>query len=292
MNSKPGTRSKKPEWLRKRLPSGPQYEKIRRLLARSGLHTVCQEARCPNMFECFQSGTATFLILGDRCTRDCRFCAVAHGRPDPPDAAEPVRVAEAAATLGLEYVVVTSVTRDDLADGGASAFKDTIYALREQIQQVYVEVLIPDFRGSTDALEEVLLAEPNVLNHNIETVPRLYPSVRPAALYKRSLEVLSTARDRAPGLPVKSGMMLGLGESEKELEETFYDLAAAGCSLLTLGQYLQPTPHHAPVARFIPPEEFQFWKERAIEIGFKGVASGPFVRSSYHVREMYEKSLL
>jgi len=244
------------------------------------------------MFECFQSGTATFLILGDRCTRDCRFCAVAHGRPDPPDAAEPVRVAEAAATLGLEYVVVTSVTRDDLADGGASAFKDTIYALREQIQQVYVEVLIPDFRGSTDALEEVLLAEPNVLNHNIETVPRLYPSVRPAALYKRSLEVLSTARDRAPGLPVKSGMMLGLGESEKELEETFYDLAAAGCSLLTLGQYLQPTPHHAPVARFIPPEEFQFWKERAIEIGFKGVASGPFVRSSYHVREMYEKSLL
>ncbi len=292
MNSKPGTRSRKPEWLRKKLPSGPEYEKIRRLLAQSRLHTVCQEARCPNMFECFKSGTATFLILGDRCTRDCRFCAVVHGRPSPPDADEPARVAGAAASLGLEYVVVTSVTRDDLPDGGASAFRDTIYALRKRIPHVSVEVLIPDFQGSNAALEEVLSARPNVLNHNIETVPRLYASVRPGAAYTRSLEVLSNAGRRAPDIPVKSGMMLGLGESEKEVDETLHDLADAGCRLLTLGQYLQPGPQHTPVSRFIPPQEFQSWKDRALEIGFKAVASGPFVRSSYHAREMYEGSLL
>ncbi|MFO8091166.1 MAG: lipoyl synthase [Desulfatiglandaceae bacterium] len=292
MNSQPGTRSRKPEWLRKKLPSGPEYEKIRRLLAQSRLHTVCQEARCPNMFECFQSGTATFLILGDRCTRDCRFCAVVHGRPSPPDADEPARVAGAAASLGLEYVVVTSVTRDDLPDGGASAFRDTIYALRKRIPHVSVEVLIPDFQGSNAALEEVLSARPNVLNHNIETMPRLYASVRPGAAYTRSLEVLSNAGRRAPDIPVKSGMMLGLGESEKEVDETLHDLADAGCRLLTLGQYLQPGPQHTPVSRFIPPQEFQSWKDRALEIGFKAVASGPFVRSSYHAREMYEGSLL
>ncbi len=292
MNSQPGTRSRKPEWLRKKLPSGPEYEKIRRLLAQSRLHTVCQEARCPNMFECFQSGTATFLILGDRCTRDCRFCAVVHGRPSPPDADEPARVAGAAASLGLEYVVVTSVTRDDLPDGGASAFRDTIYALRKRIPHVSVEVLIPDFQGSNAALEDVLSARPNVLNHNIETMPRLYASVRPGAAYTRSLEVLSNAGRRAPDIPVKSGMMLGLGESEKEVDETLHDLADAGCRLLTLGQYLQPGPQHTPVSRFIPPQEFQSWKDRALEIGFKAVASGPFVRSSYHAREMYEGSLL
>jgi lipoic acid synthetase len=290
MISQTKARLRKPEWLRKPLPSGPEYEKMRRLLAQSRLHTVCQEARCPNLFECFQSGTATFLVLGDRCTRDCRFCAVVHGRPSPPDAGEPARVAEAAASLGLEYVVVTSVTRDDLPDGGASAFRDTIHALRERIPGVHVEVLIPDFQGSTAALEEVLSAAPDVLNHNIETVPRLYASIRPGAAYRRSLDLLSKAARRAPGTPVKSGMMLGLGESEKEVDETLHDLAAAGCGLLTLGQYLQPSPQHAPVAGFITPEEFQSWKARALEIGFKGVASGPFVRSSYHAREMYEAS--
>jgi lipoyl synthase len=291
MNPQPDTRVRKPDWLRKKLPTGPRYEKIRQLLSQSHLHTVCQEARCPNMFECFQSGTATFLILGDRCTRDCRFCAVVHGRPSPPDADEPARVADAAASLGLEYVVVTSVTRDDLPDGGASAFRETIHALRKRMPHVRVEVLIPDFQGSTEALEEVLSAGPNVLNHNIETVPRLYPSVRPGAAYRRSLDVLSNARHLAPGIAVKSGMMLGLGESEKEVEATLHDLAAAGCRLLTLGQYLQPGPQHTPVERFIPPREFHSWKERALKIGFKGVASGPFVRSSYHAREMHEESL-
>jgi len=292
MNPQPATRTRKPEWLRKPLPSGPQYEKIRRLLAQSRLHTVCQEARCPNMFECFQSGTATFLILGDRCTRDCRFCAVAHGRPAPPDPGEPVRVAGVAASLGLEYVVVTSVTRDDLADGGASAFRETIHALRDQIPHVCVEVLIPDFQGNTAAIEDVLSAAPNVLNHNIETVPRLYASVRSDAAYRRSLEVLAIAARRAPRIPVKSGMMLGLGESEKEVDQTLHDLVNAGCSLLTLGQYLQPSPNHTPVDRFITPEEFQSWKVLALDIGFKDVASGPFVRSSYHAREMHAASLL
>jgi lipoic acid synthetase len=292
MNPQPGTRTRKPEWLRKKLPNGPEYEKIRRLLAESCLHTVCQEARCPNMFECFQSGTATFLILGDRCTRDCRFCAVVHGRPSPPDSDEPARIAGAAASLGLEYVVATSVTRDDLPDGGASVFRDTIYALRKRIPRVRVEVLVPDFQGSEAALEEVLSAGPDVFNHNIETVPRLYASVRPGAGYQRSLDVLSKAGRRAPQTPVKSGMMLGLGESEKEVDDTLHDLAAAGCSLLTLGQYLQPGPRHEPVSRFVTPDEFQSWKERALEIGFKEIASGPFVRSSYHAREMYEGTLL
>ena len=282
-------RARKPGWLRKPLPAGPEYEKIRGLLAETHLHTVCQEAGCPNMFECFGGGTATFLILGDRCTRDCRFCAVTHGSPDPPDPAEPARVAEAAAALGLEYVVVTSVTRDDLPDGGAAAFKDTISALRGRIPGVGVEVLVPDFQGSGPAMEEVLSAEPDVLNHNIETVPRLYRSVRPRAVYRRSLGLLGSVQRLSPGTPVKSGMMLGLGETEEEVERTLMDLAAAGCTLLTLGQYLQPSPRHVPVSRFLPPEEFLSWKRRAIEIGFEGVAGGPFVRSSYHAREMYEK---
>jgi lipoyl synthase len=291
MNPQPRIRTRKPQWLRKALPSGPEYEKIRKLLAESRLHTVCQEARCPNMFECFQSGTATFLILGDRCTRNCRFCAVVHGIPDPPDSGEPTRVAEAASSLGLRYVVVTSVTRDDLPDGGASVFADTIRALRRRIPGVGIEVLIPDFEGNNHALDVVLSAQPNVVNHNIETVPRLYASVRPGADYRRSIEVLSAAGSLKPRMPVKSGMMLGLGETKKEMHESLGDLLDTGCSLLTLGQYLQPSPLHVPVARFLPPGEFQWWKDLALEMGFKAVASGPFVRSSYHAGEMYKESL-
>jgi lipoyl synthase len=241
------------------------------------------------MFECFGKGTATFLILGDRCTRDCRFCNVVHGHPSPPDPAEPALVAEAAALLGLDYVVVTSVTRDDLRDGGASVFKETIKAIQERIPGVRVEVLIPDFQGSVAALEDVLSAKPDVVNHNIETVPSLYPSVRPEAIYRRSLDLLENVYHRAPATPVKSGMMLGLGESEKEVAETLMDIAATGCSLLTLGQYLQPSRRHLPVAEFLTPEKFLSWKHEAVKMGFKGVASGPFVRSSYHASELYNQ---
>ena len=281
-------RSAKPAWLKRKLPAGPEYEKVRRLLAGARLHTVCQEAGCPNMFECFEGGTATFLILGDRCTRNCAFCAVVHGTPAPPDPAEPARVAEAAATLGLQYVVVTSVTRDDLEDGGASVFRDTVSALRETVPGVKVEVLIPDFQGSMPALEQVLSAKPNVVNHNMETVPRLYRAVRPDAIYRRSLKVLRAVRTISPGTPVKSGMMLGLGEKGKEVENTLEDLLEAGCTLLTLGQYLQPNRSHAQVERFLPPEEFEFWVNRAFQMGFKGVSGGPLVRSSYRAGEMYK----
>lgn len=289
MRSEPQPRLRKPAWLKRKLPAGPEYEKVRRLLADARLHTVCQEAGCPNMFECFEGGTATFLILGDRCTRNCAFCAVAHGTPAPPDPAEPARVAEAAATLGLQYAVVTSVTRDDLADGGAGAFRDTVSALREAVPGVKVEVLIPDFQGSISALQQVLSANPQVVNHNIETVPRLYRAVRPDAVYQRSLEVLRAVPALSPGTPVKSGMMLGLGEKGKEVEKTLQDLLEAGCTLLTLGQYLQPSPSHAPVKRFLPPEEFDFWINRALDMGFKGVSGGPLVRSSYHAMEMYNE---
>ncbi len=284
---KTGTR--KPPWLRKALPAGPGYQKMRTLLAESSLHTVCQEAGCPNMFECFSGGTATFLILGSRCTRECLFCAVAGPPAEPPDPDEPARVAGAAATLGLDYVVVTSVTRDDMPDGGAAFFSNTIQAVRRRAAGVKVEVLIPDFQGSAGAIKKVLSAKPDVLNHNIETVPRLYPSVRPRAVYRRSLELLGMAASASPGLPVKSGMMLGFGESEEEIEETLMDLRAAGCSLLTLGQYLQPTPRHVPVERFLPPEEFLSWRNRALEMGFTDAASGPFVRSSYQAARLYHR---
>lgn len=278
----------KPHWLKKRLPTGPQYEKVKELIGKDRLHTVCQEAKCPNMWECFSQQTATFLIMGSQCTRNCRFCSVAQGPAGPPDSAEPTRVAEAARQMGLSYVVITSVTRDDLADGGAVFFAKTIEAVHRQIPSAKVEVLIPDFQGNAQALKTVLNARPDVLNHNIETVPRLYSTVRPQARYRRSLQLLNRVQKYAPGLPTKSGLMLGLGESSEEIHSTLKDLIDAGCRILTIGQYLQPSKAHLPVRRFIPPAEFEKWKSSALEMGFSEVASGPFVRSSYHARELYQ----
>jgi len=230
--------------------------------------------------------------MGPRCTRRCRFCAVEQGPPGPPDPKEPARVAEVVKRMGLRYVVVTSVTRDDLPDGGAGIFAATIEALRGMMPGVLVEVLIPDFLGSADALRTVLDAHPSVLNHNIETVPRLYPSVRPGAAYLRSLGIFERARAYAPSIPLKSGLMLGLGESDDEVKETLGDLRAAGCGILTLGQYLQPTRDRLPVERFVPPEEFDRWKEIALTMGFSDAASGPFVRSSYRAQELYGSTSL
>ncbi|MFZ0132732.1 MAG: lipoyl synthase, partial [Desulfobacterales bacterium] len=251
------------------------------------LHTVCQEAKCPNIWECFSSRTATFLILGDRCTRNCRFCAVAHLPVEPPDAGEPERVAEAVAKMGLGYVVVTSVTRDDLPDGGAGHFAATIRAIRRRVPRAGIEVLIPDFQGNAAALRSVLDARPHVLNHNIETVPRLYAEVRPGAVYSRSLALLGQARRHDASVATKSGLMLGLGETDTEIRQTLRDLLDVGCRLLTLGQYLQPSRDHLPVARYVPPAEFDQWKQSALQMGFNEVASGPFVRSSYHAQELF-----
>jgi lipoic acid synthetase len=282
------TQPRKPAWLKKTLPKGSEYEKVRAVLGRGKLHSVCQEAKCPNIWECFSQETATFLILGDRCTRNCRFCAIAHGPLNPPDPEEPGRVGEAAKSMGLSYVVITSVTRDDLSDGGAGLFAETIREIRKKIPNALVEVLIPDFQGNTGALQTVLDAGPNVLNHNLETVPRLYPMARPEAVYRRSLDLLKNARAYAPDIPTKSGLMLGLGESPEEVDVTLKDLLETGCSILTLGQYLQPSKEHLPVEWFIPPSEFDKWREKALEMGFSQVASGPFVRSSYHAKELYQ----
>ncbi|MCP4629206.1 MAG: lipoyl synthase [bacterium] len=279
----------KPKWLRRQLPSGPDYEKVKGMIRGDRLHTVCQEAKCPNMWECFSQKTATFLILGSRCTRDCRFCSVLPGPLEPPDPEEPVRVADVAHQMGLKYVVVTSVTRDDVSDGGASLFAQTIIEIRNRMADAWVEVLIPDFQGNKDALKTVLKARPDVLNHNIETVPRLYPQVRPQAEYQRSLDILQWTYKYDSALPTKSGLMLGLGEEQKEVENALEDLRAANCRILTLGQYLQPSRNHLPVERFIPPEEFDEWRKKAIKIGFTEVASGPFVRSSYHAKELYQE---
>jgi lipoic acid synthetase len=279
---------RKPPWLKKRIPSGATYQEIIRLLQETHLHTVCQEACCPNLGECFSEGTATFLILGDRCTRNCRFCAVAHGPADPPDPEEPVRVANAVDHMRLRYAVVTSVTRDDLPDGGAWVFAETIRRIREKRPETRVEVLIPDFGGNLQSLHTVLQARPDVLNHNVETVPRLYASVRPGAVYERSIDVLRRAHQMDPTIPTKSGLMLGLGEKPGEVRQVLSDLLAAGCRILTLGQYLQPSAEHLPVERFVSPEEFEALRERALEMGFREVASGPFVRSSYHARDAFE----
>jgi len=260
---------------------------LRALIHDSGLHTVCQAARCPNIWQCFDRGTATFMILGDRCTRDCGFCAVAHATPLPVDGDEPLRVAVAAATMGLAHVVVTSVTRDDLTDGGAAHFAATITAIRQALPQARIEVLIPDFQGDDRALATVIAAGPDVLNHNIETVPRLYPQVRPQAGYRRSLDLLAAAARIQPGLCTKSGLMLGLGEDDEEVETALADLVGAGCRLVTIGQYLQPGPAHLPVARFVAPERFAAWKQKALAMGFEGAACGPFVRSSYEAGAMY-----
>jgi len=283
-------KTRKPPWLTRRLPSGPEYEKIRGLMKRGRLHTVCQEAKCPNIWECFSNRTATFLILGDRCTRNCRFCAVAHNPVEPPDPAEPIRVAQSVVKLGLAYVVVTSVTRDDLPDGGAGHFAKTIREIHRRIPEAVIEVLIPDFKGDAEALRTVLEARPQVLNHNIETVPRLYAAVRPGAVYARSLELLGRVRAIDASIPTKSGLMLGLGETTAEIRQTLQDLLDAECRMLTMGQYLQPSKDHLPVARFVPPAEFDQWQKTAFQMGFSEVASGPFVRSSYHAKELFNAS--
>jgi len=280
----------KPSWLKRKLPTGPEYEKVRHLLASSKLHTVCQEAKCPNMWECFSKRTSTFMILGRQCTRNCRFCNVTSGTPDTLDPTEPLRVAKAAKELGLKYVVVTSVTRDDLPDGGSNHFAETIQAIRAAVEGVGVEVLIPDFLGDEEALKTVLSAQPDVLNHNIETVPSLYATVRPEAIYQQSLDVLRRASQIAPHIPVKSGIMVGLGETQDQLIQTMKDLHNHGCSILTMGQYLQPSRNHLPVTEYYTPETFDSLKETALKIGFTNVASAPFVRSSYQAESLSGRS--
>lgn len=277
---------RKPAWLKRKIPGGPVYQDMRRILGQGQLHTVCQEALCPNMGECFSHSTATFLILGDHCTRNCRFCAVRHGTPKPIDFREPEHVAEAAQKMGLKYVVITSVTRDDLADGGASHFAETISAVRRRLPESKIEVLIPDLQGDWKALKKIIITRPDVLNHNLETAPRLYPAVRPGAVYQRSLELLRQVRHMDAVLPAKSGLMLGLGEEAKEIEQTLQDLLEAGCTQLSMGQYLQPSPKHLPIQRFVTPDEFENWKLKALAMGFTRVASGPLVRSSYQAREL------
>lgn len=273
----------KPSWIRVTLPVGERVQSVRRLLREEDLHTVCEEASCPNLGECFGSGTATFMILGDRCTRRCPFCDVGHGRPDPVDNEEPLRLARSIARLGLRYVVVTSVDRDDLRDGGAAQFRACIQAIRQQSPGTRIEILVPDFRGRLEvALQEFEQVTPDVLNHNLETVPRLYAAVRPGADYGHSLRLLQEFGHHHPQVPTKSGLMLGLGETEDEICEVLVDLHAHGVSMLTLGQYLQPTQHHLPVIRYWEPEVFDRLADYARSLGFSQVASGPLVRSSYH----------
>ncbi|MDJ0622097.1 MAG: lipoyl synthase [Desulfocapsaceae bacterium] len=277
----------KPKWLRRRLPSGPQYEEVRALLKNNCLTTVCQEAQCPNQFECYSRGTATFMILGEKCTRNCMFCAVDHGPDGAPDLDEPERVAQAVKTMGLQYSVITSVTRDDLEDGGASLFAATVKAIRRQSPDTLVEILIPDLQGNWDALQTIVTAAPDVLNHNVETISRLYPTVRPQAVYHRSLELLAMVKRFDAKMITKSGIMLGLGESMEEILEVMDDLLAANCDILTLGQYLQPSKKHLAVNEFIHPENFAELKKIALTKGFIGVASGPSVRSSYEAGKLY-----
>jgi lipoyl synthase len=273
---------RKPDWLKVPLPNSREFIEVRGLLGRLDLHSVCQEARCPNMGECFQSGTATFLILGNTCTRNCRYCNVRHGQPAAPDEAEPERLAAAVKTLGLRYVVITSVTRDDLPDGGASLFVRCVELLRKEIVDCRVEVLIPDLGGNRDALERILASRPHVLNHNVEVVPRLFGELRPGGNYALSLELLQRAGADDRKAVTKSGFMIGLGETRDEILSLLDDLAAVSCANLTIGQYLQPSADHWPVAKFYMPEEFEGFRQEALQRGFKRVVSGPLVRSSYH----------
>ena len=271
----------KPKWLKVKVPGGPNYNRIKEMLHGRRLHTVCEEAHCPNIGECWDGGTATFMIMGDTCTRGCRFCAVKTAKVGTPlDPDEPQKVSESIAMMGLDYVVITSVNRDELPDGGASVFAEAIRRVRLLNPGVQVEVLIPDFRGVGWALDLVVAARPDVLNHNIETVPRLYNIVRAQAKYQRSVDLLRRAK--VGGMLVKSGMMLGIGESVKEILAVMRDLRGAGCDILTLGQYLQPTKEHLPVDRYVHPDEFRMLKTEGLAMGFKHVESGPLVRSSYH----------
>ena len=274
--------SSRPDWLRVRLPSGENYFRLKSIMRAHGLHTVCEEARCPNVAECWGQGTATFMILGDVCTRSCGFCAVKTGLPQFLDREEPARVAEAVEAMDLRHAVITSVNRDELPDGGASIFAETIEAVRKRSPDTSIELLIPDFKGSRDALETVLAKKPEILNHNVETVPRLYKKVRPGASYPQSVELLRRSKEIEESVVSKTGIMLGLGESPEEVESLMRDLVAVRVDIFTMGQYLQPTKGHLPVKRFVHPDEFREFGELGKTLGFRHVESGPLVRSSYH----------
>lgn len=277
----------KPNWLRAKLPSSPQYKKVLNLVENNKLHTVCQSAQCPNMGECWSRGTATLMILGNICTRSCTFCAIQTGRPEEVDFAEPARVADAIFKMGLKHAVITSVARDDLKDGGAAAWAATIRATRYRNPHTAIEILIPDFRGKPELLDIVLDAKPDILNHNMETVKRLQRPIRKTAQYERSLGILQQAKER--GFTTKTGIMLGLGETKEEIEEVLIAIRTVNCDILTIGQYLQPSKKHAEIHRWVPPEEFQYWKKFALALGFGVVESGPLVRSSYHAEEQSER---
>ncbi len=283
---------RKPAWIRAKSPAHPTVSRLKGVLRDNRLHTVCEEASCPNLGECFAGGTATFMIMGDICTRRCPFCDVAHGRPDPLDADEPDNLGRTIQQMGLRYVVVTSVDRDDLRDGGAAHFASCIEAIRAYNPDIQVEVLVPDFRGRMDrALDILVNSPPDVFNHNLETVPRLYKRVRPGSDYAWSLNLLKRFKALHPGVPTKSGLMLGVGETIEEVEQVMRDLRAHDCDMLTLGQYLQPSLHHLPVDRYVHPEEFERLGEIGYELGFTHVASGPMVRSSYHADQQAQGAL-
>ncbi len=286
----PPLRLPKPQWLRAKAPLGDNFHDLKKLARGLGLHTVCESAQCPNIGECWNHKTATFMLLGEVCTRRCGFCAVPKGRPQPIDWDEPRRVAQAVATLGLKHAVVTSVNRDDHNIGGARIFAETIREIRELSPGCRVEVLIPDFQGGEEPLQIVLDARPDVLNHNTETVPRLYRAVRSGARYQRTLSLLAKAKQLSPGMVTKSGVMVGLGESTEELLEVFHDLGERGVDILTVGQYLRPSRDHLPVARFYTPDEFRELRVQALRFGFRHVESGPLVRSSYHAHEQAEST--
>jgi lipoic acid synthetase len=273
-----------PDWLKVRIGGGENYSKVKTLLRSAKLHTICEEAKCPNIAECFGNGTAVFLILGNICTRDCRYCNVTHGMPSPVNRNEPRDIAESVKTLGLRYVVITSVTRDDLKDGGASVFYETIQEIRRVNDTCKIEVLIPDFRGDKTAIQKVVDAAPDVINHNIEVVEDLFPQIRPQGNYQRSLEVLKTIKTYESSIPTKSGFMVGLGENTEQILTTMHDLRDVGVDFLTIGQYLQPTRNHAAVNKYYPPDEFVELKNTALQLGFLHVESGPLVRSSYHAQ--------
>jgi lipoyl synthase len=279
----PETVLRKPDWIRIKISASDEITRVKQLLREHQLHTVCEEAACPNLAECFQHGTATFMIMGDLCTRRCPFCDVAHGKPLPLDKNEPQHLANAIKAMALKYVVITSVDRDDLRDGGAGHFADCIKAIRQQTPSTKIEILVPDFRGRIDKAVAILADEPcDVFNHNLETVPRLYKQVRPGSDYQGSLNLLKQFNEAQPAIPTKSGLMLGVGEEREEVHQVMQDLLAHGCSMLTLGQYLQPSKAHLPVKAYITPAEFDEYGKIAKEMGFKQVASAPMVRSSYH----------
>jgi lipoic acid synthetase len=279
-------RARKPEWLKVRAPGGTNYLRLQKLMRERGLHTVCEEAHCPNIGECWESGTATFIILGDVCTRACKYCAVAHGLPSELDQDEPRRVAETVSTMGLEHAVITSVNRDELRDGGAAIYAETIRLVHMRVPGCSVEVLIPDFKGNEEALRRVVEAKPEILAHNVDTVERLMRAIRPGGRYWRSISLLGAVKRLDPGMLTKSAIILGMGETEEEIYQTMRDLREAAVDILTLGQYLRPSGHHIPLDRWVTPEEFARWKEIGErELGFRHVESGPLVRSSYHAKE-------